>query len=122
MGIDWLPFRVSYVFVNPDLDWQLRRRVTCHLRWLPGSNRNIVKARQVQRSLLTVAAHGSGVLRPCQAELRATRTGNAGGVKQTRGGTFLKAGRGSSEIAADGVAGDPHLSSNPFAREQGGQF
>jgi hypothetical protein len=40
-----------------------------------------------------------------------------GGVKQTRGGTFLKAGRGSSEIAADGVAGDPHLSSNPFAPE-----
>ena len=40
-----------------------------------------------------------------------------GGVEQTRGGTFLKADRGSSEITADGVAGDPQLSSNPFAPE-----
>ena len=44
-------------------------------------------------------------------------------VETTRRGTFLKADRGSSEITADGVAGDPQLSSNPFAPETlAGQF
>ena len=46
-----------------------------------------------------------------------------GAVETTRRGTFLKADRGSSEITADGVAGDPQLSSNPFAPETlAGQF
>ena len=41
----------------------------------------------------------------------------AWGRRATRRKTFLKADRGSSEITADGVAGDPQLSSNPFAPE-----
>ena len=40
-----------------------------------------------------------------------------GAVEAPRRKTFLKADRGSSEITADGVAGDPQLSSNPFAPE-----
>ncbi len=46
-----------------------------------------------------------------------------GAVETTCGGTFLKTDRGSSEITADAVAGDPQLSSNPFAPETlAGQF
>jgi hypothetical protein len=40
-----------------------------------------------------------------------------GAVETTCRGTLLKADHGSSEITADGVAGDPQLSSNPFAPE-----
>ncbi|HMF38199.1 MAG TPA: hypothetical protein VKF17_16255 [Isosphaeraceae bacterium] len=44
-------------------------------------------------------------------------------VETTRRGTFLKTDRGSGEITADRVAGDPQLSSNPFAPETlAGQF
>ena len=46
-----------------------------------------------------------------------------GVVEAPCGGTFLKTDRGSSEITADRVAGDPQLSSNPFASETlAGQF
>jgi hypothetical protein len=38
-------------------------------------------------------------------------------IETTRRRTLLKTGPGSSEITADGVAGDPQLSSNPFAPE-----
>ncbi len=36
-------------------------------------------------------------------------------IETPHGGTILKAGLGSSEITANGIAGDPQLSGNPFA-------